>query len=232
MFPAPSDCLPPCGGLPRIRGGVSGRQSFIHASPLSSPHTRGCFRRRAPRAPVLGVFPAYAGVFLRKMLYQAEILRLPRIRGGVSSAEVWLYLYMQSSPHTRGCFSFRLCALSSDNVFPAYAGVFLFSRSAPRLICCLPRIRGGVSRAFTRFQSLKRSSPHTRGCFVASFCDMLNTAVFPAYAGVFLPLADTSAPGSSLPRIRGGVSLQDGGHILVILSSPHTRGCFRIRGSV
>ena len=50
-------------GLPRIRGGVSSETIATMRDMASSPHTRGCFSRRACRHPPDGVFPAYAGVF-------------------------------------------------------------------------------------------------------------------------------------------------------------------------
>ena len=53
--------------------------------------------------------------------------------------------------------------------------------------------------------------------------------VFPAYAGVFLPICLTSPFLFCLPRIRGGVSLFTGIMSMGKESSPHTRGCFQTK---
>ena len=50
----------------------------------------------------------------------------------------------------------------------------------------LPRIRGGVSLFEWYCVIRKRSSPHTRGCFLNAYQKQLLYQVFPAYAGVFL----------------------------------------------
>ena len=52
------------GGLPRIRGGVSGLIDLWGQMWLSSPHTRGCFLLALDSIIEESVFPAYAGVFL------------------------------------------------------------------------------------------------------------------------------------------------------------------------
>ena len=136
-------------------------------------------------------------------------------------------------------------------VFPAYAGVFRVWIEPITTLECLPRIRGGVSlrlpcRSFrlsssphtrgcfsgTRVEmSTIESSPHTRGCFRRRALPGSNGEVFPAYAGVFPRSMRLCCCRSGLPRIRGGVSALE-----VLLeenkkSSPHTRGCFCLRGA-
>ena len=151
----------------------------------SSPHTRGCF------SPVLytgfkhSVFPAYAGVFLKKISELIGTGGLPRIRGGVSHTGPGFNARLLSSPHTRGCFLVASRCRLLRAVFPAYAGVFpLFSLFLGDLHC-LPRIRGGVSRADGAYTPFMPSSPHTRGCFSVSRIQLSTSRVFPAYAGVF-----------------------------------------------
>ena len=91
--------------LPRIRGGVS--LCDFHGNLLftSSPHTRGCFQVPVNRQELHLVFPAYAGVFLAWTAFTASVWGLPRIRGGVSRTSAPAAIGLQSSPHTRGCFS-------------------------------------------------------------------------------------------------------------------------------
>jgi len=111
--------------------------------------------------------------------------RLPRIRGGVSSAEHVKHLPLWSSPHTRGCFRGHSFHCRRKEVFPAYAGVFLDTDDVAEILGCLPRIRGGVSLGLARPHLHKESSPHTRGCFSRMVMRAAAETVFPAYAGVF-----------------------------------------------
>ena len=232
--------------LPRIRGGVSQAADFFILFIRSSPHTRGCFA--PPRALTLcgSVFPAYAGVFLKAPQATDDDAGLPRIRGGVSYSGRPPPLGVQSSPHTRGCFSPSPARLRPLWVFPAYAGVFPLSATHVSAPGGLPRIRGGVSDSCSGKGSEAGSSPHTRGCFPPVPCFRRYSLVFPAYAGCFLTLVSSnliivvfpayagvfptrtrSAPAvPGLPRIRGGVSIPHDQLIQSIESSPHTRGCF------
>ena len=113
--------------LPRIRGGVSPMRHRRRPGRKSSPHTRGCFGTTLSGLCSQRVFPAYAGVFLVASGISAEIFCLPRIRGGVSAHRFRLRALVESSPHTRGCFPETHSSVARVKVFPAYAGVFLFS---------------------------------------------------------------------------------------------------------
>ena len=172
------------------------------------------------------VFPAYAGVFPKRLCRLGKGSCLPRIRGGVSLQAAELVDGARSSPHTRGCFP--ICCLDSDIqvVFPAYAGVFLICCYIEEQIDSLPRIRGGVSALLADGTDIQGSSPHTRGCFQCSIYYATQYMVFPAYAGVFLQSSKSSSGISSLPRIRGGVSTVLLVNPVTKESSPHTRGCF------
>ena len=213
VFPAYAGVFPKGGilfrrqrGLPRIRGGVSVWVCPCSLKSTSSPHTRGCFLL-SPRdcVPAL-VFPAYAGVFPAFSPMPGESSCLPRIRGGVSLKSSSSGIAIWSSPHTRGCFYSGGKYDAIKYVFPAYAGVF----PPPAAPCVpgtgLPRIRGGVSASQGSVSTAFQSSPHTRGCFPRSSTKTQGPVVFPAYAGVFLAITCRASWGSSLPRIRVGVS--------------------------
>ena len=116
----------------------------------------------------IGVFPAYAGVFLVSEFLLAFSWSLPRIRGGVSDLLYLLSCLMRSSPHTRGCFRVMRRRQDCVAVFPAYAGVFPEGEGMTPAEEGLPRIRGGVSGAIVYGAADIRSSPHTRGCFQLS----------------------------------------------------------------
>ena len=112
----------------------------------------------------------------------------------------WLF-----SPHTRGC-SFFLALLNARKlVFPAYAGMFRTPWGARCVPQRFPRIRGDVPSSSSLSPLMTRFSPHTRGC--SGFIAAVNPlhVVFPAYAGMFLPVAPSSA--------------------CCLRFSPHTRGC-------
>ena len=138
-----------------------------------------------------------------------------------------MILCQGSSPHTRGCFPRLLLWLPLWRVFPAYAGVFLLRDNLLQSDLGLPRIRGGVSSNFPVSCGIRKSSPHTRGCFSHMALPAHSSEVFPAYAGVFLDLTIGTQVDNSLPRIRGGVSHYYLDPFSFRGSSPHTRGCFR-----
>ena len=198
----------------------------------SSPHTRGCFPLFRHLILTDVVFPAYAGVFPSVKSACMTGRSLPRIRGGVSADISRHRLDYQSSPHTRGCFLTESGMSPLQKVFPAYAGVFPIAFCASCALRCLPRIRGGVSYIHCSAAIFVLSSPHTRGCFSASAVPFQRQRVFPAYAGVFLLPQSFYFNGSSLPRIRGGVSVYECECDYLMTSSPHTRGCFYRQVSV
>ena len=136
-------------------------------------------------------------------------IRLPRIRGGVSSLAGFDVREEASSPHTLGCFQQSRRSFVSSPVFPAYAGVFLCALSLISVRLCLPRIRGGVSAENLTEHTIS-SLPRIRGGVSAENL--------------------TEHTISSLPRIRGGVSRPYVVPVFPDESSPHTRGCFYIDG--
>ena len=92
-------------------------------------------------------------------------------------------------------------------VFPACAGVFPTDQYPDLPYNRLPRMRGGVSDLTTNLDRDGRSSPHARGCFSPGSISQKVERVFPACAGVFLGDLIADILGISLPRMRGGVSL-------------------------
>ena len=70
------------------------------------------------------VFPAYAGMFLRRIGRRRGNHRFPRIRGDVPAQASAFAGAVQFSPHTRGCSGFSQSFQQKLNVFPAYAGMF------------------------------------------------------------------------------------------------------------
>ena len=169
-----------------MRGGVS-QYGWRCSHPItSSPHARGCFPGDQRGSYHPQVFPACAGVFLKKKKTKTYLHSLPRMRGGVSQYGWRCSHPITSSPHARGCFPTKGQPGVRQEVFPACAGVFLDGRRAGCGDQGLPRMRGGVSKSCTLQPILALSSPHARGCFPTKGQPGVRQEVFPACAGVFL----------------------------------------------
>ena len=124
MFRSAYISAPSGPGFPRIRGDVPPPWIKIWATQSFSPHTRGCsLVLHQPRSGS-GVFPAYAGMFLRKMESMFYRASFPRIRGDVPRGTRPETPRGAFSPHTRGCSPFGLGGGYLGGVFPAYAGMF------------------------------------------------------------------------------------------------------------
>ena len=109
-----------------------------------SPHTRGCSAHDIVRALFDHVFPAYAGMFRAYIDAAGLVGGFPRIRGDVPHILPTMRPTTWFSPHTRGCSRDLEIASFIQDVFPAYAGMFLQvtrEKIAPRRF---PRIRGDV----------------------------------------------------------------------------------------
>ena len=211
--------------FPRIRGDVPKVTVTLMGDVKFSPHTRGCSESQHHQYASTGVFPAYAGMF-RQALRQPPMPRsFPRIRGDVPSPASKFRLRKSFSPHTRGCSSWCVRAVSMCRVFPAYAGMFRsgLARSCPRVR--FPRIRGDVPTRNSTPMRKWRFSPHTRGCSYATPCILYNHIVFPAYAGMFRVRQDVSNHAGGFPRIRGDVPHPHTPTPPHNMFSPHTRGC-------
>ena len=77
-------------------------------------------------------------------------------------------------------------------------------RSSPKL-SSFPRICGDVPSTGLRVFSRIPFSPHTRGCSANQPAYRFGSGVFPAYAGMFLPLRCSKPLRFGFPRIRGDV---------------------------
>ena len=110
--------------FPRIRGDVPGLSPGQRFGFWFSPHTRGCSEDSQRCSRRWGVFPAYAGMFLRCGVLWNPPPSFPRIRGDVPLRIFMASTLVGFSPHTRGCSEFVKLGLETPTVFPAYAGMF------------------------------------------------------------------------------------------------------------
>ena len=173
-------------GIPRSRGGVSGKFYKLVPTITYSPLTRGCFPENRLSSLSRLVFPAHAGVFPPSEGHPEVFHSIPRSRGGVSRRGCWTPCRATYSPLTRGCFYVNAGITISGTVFPAHAGVFLGISEKLQRCQGIPCSRGGVSSI--RFSRVCEPgySPLTRGCFQSRPCSTSPPLVFPAHAGVFL----------------------------------------------
>ena len=110
-------------------------------------------------------------------------------------------------------------------------GVFLYRSGAIASFNGLPHVRGGVSKAFTRWTTLSLSSPRAWGCFVMPPSSSTLSVVFPTCVGVFLVLLSSFFFLFGLPHVRGGVSQCKPEIVADVVSSPRAWGCFSLRRS-
>ena len=89
--------------FPRIRGDVPQIQIRTRRRVQFSPHTRGCSARAPTCDWCIGVFPAYAGMFLNLKTQLRAVMGFPRIRGDVPVPPWRGWMPARFSPHTRGC---------------------------------------------------------------------------------------------------------------------------------
>ena len=143
-------------------------------------------RFRLIQSTVCAVFPACAGMFLTTTCRRHTRIRFPRMRGDVPG-DPWAALSRhQFSPHARGCSAVAGVTKAAAQVFPACAGMFLFT---PHLCCPphgFPRMRGDVPCTKSCNGSMIRFSPHARGCSALDVLFHVVMHVFPACAGMFL----------------------------------------------
>ena len=88
-----------------------------------------------------------------------------------------------------------------------------------------PRVRGDVPVLDQRQQIKTMFSPRARGCSQHDLCAFLPSPVFPACAGMFLPILTWFAPLAGFPRVRGDVPGKTYLFSLKGAFSPRARGC-------
>ena len=233
-------------GFPRVRGDVPLNSLLRNPTSQFSPRARGCSHGLPNRQKLHSVFPACAGMFLRRMCSAGTVTGFPRVRGDVP----WCHMLGQSiggfSPRARGCSSSRVFFSRARRVFPACAGMFRDCGHEIFHHASFPRVRGDVPpRLVQRFKRF-RFSPRARGCSAAPCPTLQALSVFPACAGMFRPGGENQPPRCGFPRVRGDVPIRHGclvvdivvfpacaGMFLRVLKCFRALGCFpRVRGDV
>ena len=106
----------------------------------------------------------------------------------------------------RGCFQAVLNKEVYAQVFPAYAGMFLQFFQLVVKVLRFPRVCGDVSHENGQRPIEESFSPRMRGCFYIKAYYHGDGSVFPAYAGMFLPVKSNKLRSPGFPRVCGDVS--------------------------
>ena len=88
--------------LPRMRGDPPCCLTFHKQGSMSTPHARGSTPTPARYSSMLVVYPACAGIHLRKSSDSLLMFRLPRMRGDPPPRDGIGFLNIVSTPHARG----------------------------------------------------------------------------------------------------------------------------------
>ena len=131
-------------GFPRVCGDVPHVNETLTLDEEFSPRMRGCSAQGQHRDRGFRVFPAYAGMFLPLPLLSDQDLGFPRVCGDVPGVYRFSFCPCTFSPRMRGCSDICGYGEVRIEVFPAYAGMFLYWTMCP--------------------QQWKRFSPRMRGC--------------------------------------------------------------------
>ena len=137
----------------------------------------------------------------------------PRARGDVPHSAWRRTTCTLFSPRTRGCSGAGQIRVRLLVVFPAHAGMFLFSKMIPRPQFSFPRARGDVPFTGCTLTGTQLFSPRTRGCSCGAVSHGGAGVVFPAHAGMFRVWPRLAAHGIGFPRARGDVPAIFGGDV-------------------
>ena len=117
------------------------------------------------------------------------------------------------------------------SVFPTCVGVFPTYTATTLTNGRIPHMRGGVSPTALLHPIRSQYSPHAWGCFHLPRMLRFLLQVFPTCVGVFLSITLQSLISSSIPHMRGGVSIRAYAQRHVNMYSPHAWGCFLKKGA-
>ncbi len=128
------------------------------------------------------------------------------------------------TPHARGSTSTKRRYSRTLLVYPACAGIDLGYRCRCRCLWCLPRMRGDRPYDEKCKRNCGTFTPHARG---STFdCSLLRSfqSVYPACAGIDLPLSSSTCKVMRLPRMRGDRPTDCKRFSSIPQFTPHARG--------
>ena len=149
----------------------------------------------------------------------------PRVCGDVPTGMTTLSATYLFSPRMRGCSALLPEITDRQIVFPAYAGMFPLLQRGHTRRERFPRVCGDVPGGVFYRNIRVLFSPRMRGCSSQVSGCGCQSSVFPAYAGMFLPLGKTHQVTAGFPRVCGDVPRQSTACLTMGVFSPRMRGC-------
>ena len=228
MFPTNSQrtCVSCC--FPRASGDVPGPRPRPILETVFSPRERGCSELGAGCLGLDCVFPARAGMFLRRSAVHLVDDCFPRASGDVPMVPLSGDGASAFSPRERGCSLPELAQSVIDGVFPARAGMFRTFHGQSMTHSRFPRASGDVPPQILSAFWAAWFSPRERGCSSAPATTDPQHAVFPARAGMFRYSCQRNFTLQRFPRASGDVPYSSNSMSSGSSFSPRERGCSEI----
>jgi len=208
---------------PHARGSTAGEASYTDL-PTSTPHARGSTVLFAYDLCLLCVYPACAGIHPSTRSRSISGLRLPRMRGDPPSAVSLYCPGSMSTPHARGSTRFFAFDVPGAYVYPACAGIHLYSAWDRREEKGLPRMRGDPPLRLCLQPCSVASTPHARGSTFQRLMSLPDEPVYPACAGIHRRFSCRTLCPVCLPRMRGDPPKAWRSPYSTKASTPHARG--------
>ena len=174
--------------LPRMRGDRPAQDLVLDGHKMFTPHARGSTRGEGEDAQAQGVYPACAGI--DHHFPWADICRtgLPRMRGDRPKQKARFHHHPKFTPHARGSTPAPSSLLYHMFVYPACAGIDLYGGLVVHYFNGLPRMRGDRPDLFSATWDDVLFTPHARGSTRQGGGFKARCPVYPACAGIDLPL--------------------------------------------
>ncbi len=214
---------------PRLRGEHISRERHENSREGSSPLTRGALSLQTAMSWTARIIPAYAGsTFVCGIAYFVSEDH-PRLRGEHKAMPLLFTRMTGSSPLTRGARTRPSLLFPSPGIIPAYAGSTAEHGKQRDSRRDHPRLRGEHYVMSSSISRTPGSSPLTRGALTAGRSTSDSPGIIPAYAGSTHLYFARIGFNADHPRLRGEHLASARANLIVLGSSPLTRGALASR---
>ena len=172
--------------LPRMRGDRPEEAKTQIIQFWFTPHARGSTEELKMAEGNEEVYPACAGIDLKKTCSASFLTCLPRMRGDRPCSSLYIFQNARFTPHARGSTQTEDVLCATFVVYPACAGIDPPWTTSPRLCRRLPRMRGDRPSLVGALRQQLLFTPHARGSTVIPFSCIFEYTVYPACAGIDL----------------------------------------------